>query len=85
VYEEGSTTNLFDPSPPGPDDPTFQKPKKPPKCQKSEAKKLLYNLLMEGAEPINEDGSMPAHDVSIMDPAFAEYDYDTFKAGLNRI
>jgi hypothetical protein len=40
---------------------------------------------MEGAEPINEDGSMPAHDVSIMDPAFAEYDYDTFKAGLNRI
>jgi hypothetical protein len=44
VYEEGNTANLFDPSLPGPDDPAFQKPKKPSKWRKSEAKKLLLLL-----------------------------------------
>ena len=73
VYEEGDTANLFDPSLPGPDNPALQKPKKPPKWRKSEAKKILYNLVMEGAVPMKEDGSMPARDVYIMDPAFAEY------------
>ena len=85
VYEEGDADNLFDPSLPGPDDPAFQKSKKPVKWRKSEAKKILYNLLMTGAIPIEEDKSMPARDVYIMDPAFAEYDFDKFKSGLNRI
>jgi hypothetical protein len=46
---------------------------------------VLNNLVMEGAVPMKEDGLMQARDVYIMDPAFAEYDYNTFKAGLNRI
>ena len=50
VVEEGAAADLFDPSLPGPDDPMFQKPKKPKKWRKSKAKKILYNqLIVEAA------------------------------------
>ena len=57
VVEEGAAANLFDPSLPGPDDPMFQKPKKPKKWRKSKAKKLLYNHFMEGVSSDDEDSS----------------------------
>ena len=85
VTEEGDAADIFDKSLPGPEDPMFQKPKKPVKWRKSKSKKILYELLMDGTIPLEEDESMPALDIYLMDPEFADYPFDKFKAGLNRL
>lgn len=85
VTEEGDAANIFDKLLPGPEDPIFAKPKKQVKWRKSKSKKILYELLMDGIIPLEEDQLMPAQDIYLMDPEFANYSFDTFKAGLNRL
>jgi hypothetical protein len=85
VFEEGDTAKLFNPSLPGPNDQIFQKTKKEAKWRKSKTKKLLYDFLMDGTVPMEEDGSMMIEDIYALEEEFAEFELDKFKAGLSRL
>lgn len=66
----------------------FKEPKT--KWKKSQAKSLLYNLIMEGVVPdtaTDENGksTMPLQDIYLLDPEFAKYDYTKFSSRLGAI
>ena len=50
----------------------FQEPKT--KWKNSAAKKILYNLIIEGTVPDEVDSTMPLQDIYMLHPKFAKYD-----------
>ncbi|KAG7371041.1 hypothetical protein IV203_019611 [Nitzschia inconspicua] len=84
VIEEGNASKLFDPSLPGPHQQSIGAVEKE-KWRKSKAKRLLYEFLMDGIVPMEDDGTMSLEDIYMIDPEFSKFDFDKFKGRLNRI
>jgi hypothetical protein len=84
VFEEGSVENLFDPVLPVPE-PSKQVKEKKEKWRKSKAKKILYDLIMNGTVPMQDDPNMPLELIYDMDPEFQATDIDKFKGRLQRL
>ncbi|KAG7342240.1 hypothetical protein IV203_007332 [Nitzschia inconspicua] len=84
VTEEGDPSKLFDPSLPGPHQQIIGAAEKE-KWRKSKAKRLLYEFLMDGIVPMEDDGTMSLEDIYAIDPEFSKFDFDKFKGRLNRI
>jgi hypothetical protein len=78
VLEEGEESKIFDPRLPGPNAPRQKKEKKE-KWRKSKAKKILYDLLMDGT--ITAD--MALEDIYLLDPEFGNHDFEKFKGRVN--
>jgi hypothetical protein len=84
VIEEGNTENLFDPTLPAPEPSKKEKVKKE-KWRQSKAKKILYDLLMDGTVPMQDDPNMPLELIYAMDAEFQKTDIDKFKSRLQRL
>jgi hypothetical protein len=83
VFEEGDKSKIFDLTLPGPE--SKEQEKKIPTWRKSKAKRLLYQLLMDGTVPIEDDPSIPLEDIYCLDLEFGNYDFKKFKVRLNRL
>jgi hypothetical protein len=55
------------------------------KWEKSHAKKILYNMIMEGSIPDEDDESEDLERIYIMHEEFSKYDYFKFKDRLSRL
>ena len=83
VYEEGDKTKVFDLTLPGPETLHALLENKV-KWRKSKAKKVLYELLIDGIVPM-EDGVMPLEDIYFLHEEFANYSFDRFGGRLKRL
>ena len=81
VFEEGEGANIFDKDLPGPPEEDLMLENKV-KWRKSEAKRILYDFLMDGTAPM-EGGSL--EDIYSLHEEFAKYDFDKFEGRLNRL
>lgn len=87
VFEEG--IDAFDTTLPGPPKENILEEKKV-KWKKSKAKRILYDLLMDGTIPMEDkdaDGNvtMPIEDIFLLDGEFAKYRFDMFAGRLKRL
>jgi hypothetical protein len=85
VFEEGDKSKLFDPNLPGPEEKSKETEKKLPKWRKSKAKTLLYEFLVDGTVPMEDDPNMQLEDIYCLDLEFEKYDFRKFKVRLDRL
>jgi hypothetical protein len=86
VFEEGDHDKLFDPNEnqrPSQRSNQQQHENKKNKWRKSKAKKILYDMLLDGTVPM--DNTMPLEDIYLLDEEFAKFDFARFRGRLNRL
>jgi hypothetical protein len=85
VFEEGDKDKLFDPTLPGPEEQSKEKKKKKDNWRKSKAKQILYEMLMDGTVPMEDDPNMPLEDIYLLDEEFDKFDFSRFEGRLKRL
>ena len=83
LVEEGPKDDLFDESGPDDDRTDTENVVEKGKWRKSKAKKLLYQLLMDGTIPMED--SMPLEDIYSLNEEFAKWEYRLLKPRLTAI
>jgi len=87
VFEEGDEAELFDTNLSGTDQQTRQPQKKGKQesWKKSKAKQRLYELLMDGVIPIDNNNTMTFEEMYLLDEEFGKFEYKQFKGRVNRM
>jgi hypothetical protein len=80
IEEEGKRGDLFDPPERENETESFKEPKI--KWRKSQAKKDLYNLIIEGVISDDPNDSTPIKDIYYMSTEFQKYSFDKFESRL---